>query len=167
MSEGAAVSVKELRKIYSSRKASVPALDGVTFDVERGTIVGLLGPNGAGKTTLVKTLLALQQPTSGACEVLGREPDDHSNRRRIGYLPEQLKIPDYYKPQTFLRDMAALNGFRPSDLEARILRLIEIVGLSEALKKRVGDFSKGMQQRLCYMIRNCCCSTSRRTALIQ
>ena len=148
MSSSAAIRVQDLRKSYSSRKGDVFALDGVSFDVPAASVFGLLGPNGAGKTTLVKTLLALHAPSSGSCEILGREPGESRVRRRIGYLPEQLKIPEYYKPRDFLRDMAKLNNYSPAGLSTRIDQVLDLVGLADTTKKRVGQFSKGMQQRL-------------------
>jgi ABC-2 type transport system ATP-binding protein len=140
-----AIRVRDLQKTYARGKR---ALDGVTFDVPSGCIFGLLGPNGAGKTTLVKALLALHAPTSGQCQVLGTDPSDATMRRRIGYLPEQLKLPEYYRPERFLLHMAALNGYQPKDLRMRAARLLELVGLADATKLRIGQFSKGMVQRL-------------------
>jgi ABC-2 type transport system ATP-binding protein len=142
------ISTHDLTKVYRPRKGDVAALDGITLDVPAGSVFGLLSPNGAGKTTLIKILLGLHAATSGSCVVFGQPPDDHLHRRRIGYLPEQLKIPDYYKPQAFLRDMALLNDFCPADLETRIVEVLDTVGLSEARNKRVREFSKGMVQRL-------------------
>ena len=140
------IRVRNLVKQYA--KSQARALDDVSFEVPQACIFGLLGPNGAGKTTLVKTLLALHAPTSGTCQVLGRAPGDAETRRRIGYLPEQLKIPEYYKAEPFLREMAALNGYRPAKLDERIQQVLELVGLADARQKRVDEYSKGMRQRL-------------------
>jgi ABC-2 type transport system ATP-binding protein len=143
-----AVEAENLSKTYKRvfRKPTV-ALDGACVSVEPGTIFGLLGANGAGKTTLVKILLSLVNPTNGRARVLGHDPVHARTRRRIGYLPELMKMPEYMRGAPFLRYMARLNGVAGSDFEKRIPKLMEIVGLPGE-KKLIKEYSKGMQQRL-------------------
>jgi len=144
----AAIEVEDLRKVYRGFRArTVWALNGVSFRVERGTIFGLIGQNGAGKTTLVKILLGLSESTGGSARVLALSPRNNAARRRLGYLPEQMRIPDYFKAADFLRYMAGLNGVDPRCLGRRIPALLEQVGLA-GIHKSVRAYSKGMQQRL-------------------
>jgi ABC-2 type transport system ATP-binding protein len=143
-----AIETQDLHKKYLTlRRKEIPALNGVSLRVERGTIFGLLGPNGAGKTTLLKILLGLCDSTSGTARLLDSHPGDTKVRRRIGYLPEQMRLPDYIKATPFLRYMGRLNGVPSSTLKKRIPELLEQVGLG-GVKKPAKSYSKGMLQRL-------------------
>lgn len=143
------VETNSLSKDYRTalHKPPVSALRGVSIKVERGCIFGLLGQNGAGKTTLIKILLSLVTPTSGSAQVLGSDPDDVNVRRRIGFLPEHMRLPEYLKAHSFLRYMGDLNGVDRATQRKRIPELLEIVGLPGE-KKLIKAYSKGMQQRL-------------------
>jgi ABC-2 type transport system ATP-binding protein len=144
----AAVEVHDLTKTYRDlRRRATHALADVTLSVESGTIFGLLGQNGAGKTSLVKILLGLSWPSAGNARVLGNDPANAHARRRIGYLPEQMRLPEYLRADGFLRFMGRLSDVRSSSLNERIPRLLEQVGLS-GVRKRLKAYSKGMQQRL-------------------
>ncbi len=143
-----AIETQDLHKKYvTMRRKEIPALNGVSLNVERGTVFGLLGPNGAGKTTLVKILLGLADATSGSARLLDSHPGDTKARRRIGYLPEQMRLPDYIKGPAFLRYMGRLNGVPSGTLKQRIPQLLEQVGLG-GVKKPAKAYSKGMLQRL-------------------
>jgi ABC-2 type transport system ATP-binding protein len=143
-----AIEVCELRKTYPGfRRKSVAALRGVSLQADPGTIFGLIGQNGAGKTTLVKILLGLATPTGGSASILGHSPKDASARRRVGYLPEQMRLPDYLNAKDFLRYMGKLNGVDSAAMKQSIPRLLETVGL-EDIRGPVKAYSKGMQQRL-------------------
>lgn len=144
----AAIETKELKKTYRTLTGkTVAALQGVSLRVEYGTIFGLIGQNGAGKTTLVKILLGLSSPSMGSAELLGGSPGNAAVRRRVGYLPEQMRIPDYMKAKGFLKYMGRLNQVGSEELKQRIPELLELVGLA-GVKKPVKAYSKGMQQRL-------------------
>lgn len=144
----AAVEVHELLKAFRTfRGKTVFALQGVSLRIERGAIFGLIGQNGAGKTTLVKILLGLAAPTAGSARLLGGSPTSPSVRRRVGYLPEQMRLPDYFKAEDFLRYMGRLNALDSAALRERIPALLETVGLT-GVRKPVKAYSKGMQQRL-------------------
>lgn len=144
-----AIETSALAKDYRTapHKPPTTALRGVSVKVERGCIFGLLGQNGAGKTTLVKILLSLVTPTSGRAKVLGHDPFDLAVRRRIGFLPEQMSLPEYMKAHRFLAYMADLNGVSKGDQRKRIPELLELVGLPGE-KKLLKAYSKGMLQRL-------------------
>jgi len=143
------VATRDLGKIYRSglRRRPATALEGVTLEVERGCIFGLLGQNGAGKTTLVKILLGLVIPTGGEATVLERPAGDARARRRIGYLPEAMRIPEYFRARSFLTYMGKLAGVDSATLDRRIPELLDLVGLPGE-KKLLRAYSKGMQQRL-------------------
>jgi ABC-2 type transport system ATP-binding protein len=148
MSTELAVQTQDLEMTYRELfRKPARALAGVSLDVERGVIFGLLGQNGAGKTTLVKALLSLIRPTRGTARVLGCDPFDSRMRRRLGYLPEQMRLPEYMKAHSFLRYMGELNGVDSATLKKRIPALLDLVGLPGE-KKLLSAYSKGMQQRL-------------------
>jgi ABC-2 type transport system ATP-binding protein len=121
------------------------ALRGLTLSIPKGVAFGLIGPNGAGKTTFIKVLLGVVRPTEGDVTVLGGDPQDLEVRARIGYLPERMHLPAALSGRHFLRSVATLKSFSPSDVE--LARLLERVGLKDS-PQRIGTFSKGMRQRL-------------------
>ncbi|HYO55803.1 ABC transporter ATP-binding protein [Archangium sp.] len=142
-----AIEVIGLRKTYRRAfRQGHEALRGVDLSVPEGSAFGLIGPNGAGKTTFIKSILGIVQPTEGTVRVLGGSPEDPSIRARIGYLPERLHLPGSWVAPTFLATVASLKGQKPD--KAANLRLLERVGLADALGRRIGGYSKGMRQRL-------------------
>jgi ABC-2 type transport system ATP-binding protein len=143
-----AIDVRSLSKTYGGvfGRNSQHALRDVSLSVPSGAAFGLIGLNGAGKTTLVKLLLDVVRPTSGSIRVLGGAPADPKVRARIGYLPERLYLPPRWKPSEVLASVARLRGIRRPDPEIR--RQLGRVGLGPATERPVGDFSKGMKQRL-------------------
>ncbi len=124
------------------------ALDGLSLAVPAGSVFGFLGPNGAGKTTAVKLLLGLARPTAGEAMVLGRPVGDPFARRRIGYLPELFRYQEWLSGREVLRSHAALAGIGRAQRAEEADRALETVGLAGDGLRRVGTFSKGMQQRL-------------------
>lgn len=131
-----------LRKRYGTQTA----VDGVSFTVGRGEIVGLLGPNGAGKTSVIKMLLGLVRPDAGEVMLLGSAAPAPASRARIGYLPELFRYQPWLTPNEVLLLHARL-GNVDSTAEERH-DCLAIVGLDQRADDRVGGFSKGMQQRL-------------------
>ena len=127
---------------------SLHALDGVDLEVGRGEVFGLLGANGAGKTTLVKLFLGLARPTSGSLRLRGLDPRRPEARRRVGYLPEGHRFPDYLSGEATLRLFGSLAGVDRATLERRSGELLAMVGLADRARDRVGKYSKGMTQRL-------------------
>ncbi len=116
----------------------------------RGTAFGLIGVNGAGKTTFVKALLGVVLPSAGELRVLGGAPDDVTVRARIGYVPERLALPGAWSARSYLESVARLKqrGTRRADAARDIERQLARVGLARDAERRVGQFSKGMRQRL-------------------
>ncbi|WP_371823615.1 ABC transporter ATP-binding protein [Myxococcus sp. CA056] len=143
-----AIEVTNLSKTYrrAFRKTGTVALRGMDLSVPQGSAFGLIGPNGAGKTTFIKSILGIVQPTEGTVRVLGGSPEDARIRARIGYLPERLHLPHAWTPTAFLATVGRLKGLAPDP--AGNLRLLERVGLSDAVGRKIGGYSKGMRQRL-------------------
>ena len=137
-----AVSCTGLRKRYGRQTA----VDGVSFTVGRGEVVGLLGPNGAGKTSVIKMLLGLVRPDAGEVLLLGRSGRDPQSRARVGYLPELFRYQPWLTPDEVLALHVRLAGVVATEAERR--SCLATVGLAERAGDRVGGFSKGMQQRL-------------------
>jgi ABC-2 type transport system ATP-binding protein len=131
-----------LRKRYGRQTA----VDGVSFSVGRGEIVGLLGPNGAGKTSVIKILLGLVRPDAGEVLLLGRPAPEPESRARVGYLPELFRYQPWLTAAEVLALHVKLAGVAVSAEERR--ESLAAVGLADRARDRVGGFSKGMQQRL-------------------
>jgi ABC-2 type transport system ATP-binding protein len=126
----------------------IAALRGVSLAVNPGEIFGLLGQNGAGKTTLVKILLGITRLTAGAATLLGQPAGTASVRRRVGYLPEDHRFPDYHSGASLMDFYGALQEVPRRDRRRRIPELLEMVGLRERMRSKVRTYSKGMKQRL-------------------
>ena len=139
------LSVEHVTKRYGS----FTALEDISLTFTAG-VYGLLSPNGAGKTTLIKMLTTLLFPTSG--QILWDGEDIHAlgerYRARLGYLPQQFGYYPHYTPRQFLRYAAALQCLPKREAEERIDRLLELVGLSDAVNKKLRQFSGGMLQRV-------------------
>jgi ABC-2 type transport system ATP-binding protein len=124
------------------------ALEALDLAVPAGEVFGFLGPNGAGKTTAVKLLTGLAAPSAGSGRLLGRPLGDRQTRGRLGYLPELFRFHDWLSAAELLELHGELSGLSRAERRQRIPRVLELVGLAEGARDRVGAFSKGMQQRL-------------------
>jgi len=122
------------------------ALAGVSFGVFSGSVCGLVGPNGSGKSTTLKLLAGLMQPDAGRCEIHGQTAEKARESGRVGYLPEALGLPAYLTGREFLRGFAQLGCLR--GIEEKITGALALVGLEAAAGRRMGEYSKGMRQRL-------------------
>jgi ABC-2 type transport system ATP-binding protein len=138
----AAFECRELVKRYGG----TVALAGVELEVEPGELVGLLGPNGAGKSTLVKIACGLVRPSSGEAQVAGRPAGSAEARAAIGYLAELFRFPEWLRADELLSLHQRLAGSDGGPAERA--ELLELVGLDDAARTKVGAMSKGMQQRL-------------------
>ena len=126
------------------------AVDSLSFQVMEGEIFGFLGPNGAGKTTALLMLLGLTRPTEGSALVCGLDPQRRAMevKRTVGYLPENV---GYYGDMDALQTLefiADLNGMNRKEAEGKIRDVLDLVGLGENGRKKVGAYSRGMKQRL-------------------
>ncbi len=139
-----AIRTRGLRKLFGSQVA----VEGLSLEVPRGEIFGFLGPNGAGKSTSIKMLLGLVAPTSGEARVLGRSARDPEARRKIGFLPEHFQFYSWLTARELLRVHGRLYRMPRAAIEGRAWALLELVGLIAHADKRLGEFSKGMLQRI-------------------
>ena len=140
----AAIDLTSVKKTY---KGQIHALREVCVRVERGEIFGLLGPNGSGKSTLVKILLTVVKPTLAQGTMLGRPIGDKASLARVGYLPEQHRLPPYLTARQAVEFSGSLSGVSRVDRRRRADERLETVGLRDWKDRRVSGFSKGMRQR--------------------
>ena len=141
-----AIDVRQLTKRYDA----VTALDGISFDVRPGEIMGFLGPNGAGKTTTLRILTGLISPTAGAVTINGLNVEKHSLeiRRQIGYLPESVSLYPELRVEEYLRYRAAIKGVPAAQRRARVSEIMERCGVSDVRRRLIGRLSKGYRQRV-------------------
>jgi ABC-2 type transport system ATP-binding protein len=128
----------------------VRALDGVSFQIPAGSVLGLLGPNGAGKTTAVRVLTTLLRPDSGRAEVAGIDvlADPASARRVIGLAGQYAAVDEALTGAENLELVGALNHLRSRDRRSRAAALLEQFGLSDAANRPLKTYSGGMRRRL-------------------
>ena len=127
----------------------VMGLNNIDFQIHPG-ITGLVGPNGAGKSTLIQIITGQLQPSSGSLKVFGETPwNQPSVLRRIGYCPERESLPEHLKPMDWLSGLGQISGIPRTAFPELGIRLLKRVKLGEAhWKKRLGQYSKGMRQRV-------------------
>ena len=142
------IRIEGLSKTYG--RAREPALDGVSFAVARGEIVGLLGPNGAGKSTLMRVLTCFLTPTRGTAELNGHSiaGDTRAVRRSLGYLPEAVPLPPEMRVGEYLGFRAALKGVARGRRRAAIDDAIGAAGLTDRGAQIIGTLSRGYRQRV-------------------
>ncbi|MDT8391618.1 MAG: ABC transporter ATP-binding protein [Lentisphaeria bacterium] len=150
MTDDIVIEAGGLTKIFRDfwHRPKAKAVNGIDFIVRRGQVFGLLGPNGSGKSTTVKMLLGLLYPSRGKLEVLGESPRKVDTKRRIGYLPEETYLYRYLTAAESLDFFGSLFNMPPSEREKRTEQLLEMVGLTSARNRPVGEFSKGMARRI-------------------
>jgi ABC-2 type transport system ATP-binding protein len=123
------------------------AVNDISLEVRRGEIFALLGPNGAGKTTFLRMALDILKPDSGKLEVLGAAPSTEL-KSRIGYLPEERGLYRKQKVRPVLEYFGRLKGLKDAEARERTRMLLARLGLSEWAEKKIGELSKGMQQKV-------------------
>ncbi len=129
-------------------RPKVRAVDGVSFEVRRGEVLGVLGPNGSGKSTTIKMILGLLYPTAGTVRVLDRPPVDTQTKRQIGFLPEETSLYPYLTVRETLDFFGRLFRMPARVRAARIDLLLGMVDLRDAADRRIGELSKGMARRV-------------------
>jgi ABC-2 type transport system ATP-binding protein len=147
MTDRVMIHVDRLQKSYGGAKNAV---DGISFDVHAGEVLGFLGPNGAGKTTTMKMLTSFLAPTGGRAEVAGYDAYEQSVevRRRIGYLPEDTPLYRDMSVYEYLSFICDVREVAPRDRHARIKRTVEQCGLGDKAGNLIGELSKGYRQRV-------------------
>src|SRR5881296_297003 len=140
------IRVQELSRLYGDK----PAVDRVSFDVERSEVFGFLGPNGAGKTTTIKMLTTLLQPTSGGANVLGFDlkTEGRKIRERIGVVQQQDSFDQGLNVETSLDIYGLIWNVPRPERKRRIGELIERLGMEEFRRKPTIDLSSGQRRRL-------------------
>ncbi len=140
------INIENLTKFYGE----TCAVDNISFQVEKGEVVGFLGPNGAGKTTTMKVITCFMPPTKGTVTVGGFDVMDNSIdvRRMIGYLPEQNPLYGEMNVVDFLRYIAELRDIEKDKQSLRIREVIDVCGVGDVLHKNINELSKGYRQRV-------------------
>lgn len=140
------IQVQQLCKSYPRHQA----VRGISFEVQRGEIVGFLGPNGAGKTTTLRMLTGYLPPSSGTASIAGFDVFQQSieARRRLGYMPENVPLYDDMRVREYLSFRAQLKGLDSSKTRKRLSEVLSICGLEAVKKKIIKTLSKGYRQRV-------------------
>ena len=141
--------VVETREL-SKRYGELTALDRLSIQVRRGTILGFIGPNGAGKTTTIKILVGLARPTAGRATVAGADcvRDTRKIKRLVGYMPDQFASYDNMRVHEYLDFFGAAFSIPPRERRSRIDEVLETTGTTYMRDRFVESLSHGMQQRL-------------------
>ena len=144
------ISTVGLTKVFRDfwGRQRVVAVDKLDLEIRPKEVFGLLGPNGSGKSTTIKMLLGLLNPSRGWARVLGKSPGDVKTNARIGYLPEESFLYPFLNARETLDFYGRLFGLNNDRRKSRIDSLLDMVGLSGATRRPVGEFSKGMQRRI-------------------
>src|SRR5947208_4181493 len=134
----------------TKRYARTVAVDNISFEVEKGQIVGFLGPNGAGKTTTMRVLTCFLPPTAGSANVAGYDVVEHPMevKRRIGYLPETPPVYPEMEVTEYLDFVGQLKGISKGDIKARVDDVLGRCAIGDVRSKLIGKLSKGYRQRV-------------------
>lgn len=145
-----AVEIADIHKSFPGHwgRGGVYAVKGVSLSIPAGSVYGLIGPNGSGKSTIMKALVGLLSPDAGTCHVFGQAATASSNRREIGFLPENPYFYKFLTGEETVRFYGRLCGLHGAELKARTAEMLELVGLQDAAHRRLGGYSKGMLQRV-------------------
>ena len=143
---GAMIEIRNLQK----RFANITAVDGVSFSVDRGEVLGFLGPNGAGKSTTMKMLTGFLHPSGGSATIGGHDitSDPLAAKKLVGYLPEGAPLYPDMTPESFLRFIAEIRGFSGADARARVADVVEKVSLKGVMHQPIETLSKGYKRRV-------------------
>jgi ABC-2 type transport system ATP-binding protein len=134
----------------TKRYARTLAVDNISFEVEKGQIVGFLGPNGAGKTTTMRVLTCFLPPTSGKANIAGYDVLESplEVKKRIGYLPETPPVYPEMEVDEYLTFVGKLKGISSADIHRRVDEVMERCAVGDVRKKLIGKLSKGYRQRV-------------------
>jgi ABC-2 type transport system ATP-binding protein len=134
----------------SRRYGAFTAVDGISFSVDEGEIVGILGPNGAGKTTTIRMITGFLPPTGGRVTVAGKDlfAEPRRARRDIGYLPENVALYPEMRVREYLAYRARLEGMSRAAAREAIADTLERALLGEVADQIIGTLSKGFRQRV-------------------
>lgn len=146
MIQPVAIEVRDLRKSFDETQA----VGGVSFDVQVGEIFSLLGPNGAGKTTTISMLCCLLRPDEGDARVLGHSirEDPQAVKSVLGFVPQELALYEDLSAWENLTFWGKMYGLRGAALKERVEQVLELIGLQDRARERVGRYSGGMKRRV-------------------
>ena len=142
------IEVKDLYKSFGR----IQAVNGVSFNVEKGDVLGFLGPNGAGKTTTMRMITGFLPPSSGSINVCGHDvaKDPVAVKTQIGYLPENAPAYDSMTVINFLRFAAEIRGYHGKKRDTVVSTAIEQCKLDSVRHQSIATLSKGYKQRACF-----------------
>jgi ABC-2 type transport system ATP-binding protein len=134
----------------TKRYARTVAVDNISFEVEKGQIVGFLGPNGAGKTTTMRVLTCFLPPTGGTANIAGYDVIEHPMevKKRIGYLPETPPVYPEMEVSEYLNFVGRLKGITSADIHKRVDEVLGRCAIGDVRSKLIGKLSKGYRQRV-------------------
>lgn len=138
------LTVTELKKSFNGKAA----VNGISFQVQKGDILGFLGPNGAGKTTAIRMILGILAPDAGEVLFSFNGSSGSLEKRRIGYLPEERGLYEDAKVLDSLVYLASLKGMPPAEGRKKALAWLETMGLQDYASQKLEKLSKGMQQKV-------------------
>jgi len=134
----------------TKRYARTVAVDNISFEVEKGQIVGFLGPNGAGKTTTMRVLTCFLPPTEGKASVAGFDVLENplEVKKRIGYLPEAPPVYPEMEVDEYLEFVGSLKGIPSKEIKSRVDSVLQQCAINDVRHKLIGKLSKGYRQRV-------------------
>lgn len=137
------IEVENVSKLFGNFRA----VDGISFSIQTGEIVGLLGPNGAGKTTTMRMISSFLEPDSGTVKIDGFDvlKNPVETKRKIGYMPESAPMYSDMIVADYLKYIAEIEGQNPAE---KCRELAEVCGLKEVMHKNIGELSRGNRQRV-------------------
>jgi ABC-2 type transport system ATP-binding protein len=144
---GAVIRVENLSKSFGAKRA----VDGVSFEVAKGEVLGFLGPNGAGKSTTMRMITGFIPPSAGSISVCGLDVQEKpiEVKRRVGYLPEAAPSYTEMSVLSFLKFAAEMRGLRGEGRRNAIRRVVELCHLENVLGQTIDTLSKGFRHRTC------------------
>ena len=150
MASQVVIETRNLSKVYRDfwGRQKVRALQALDLEIQQGEVFGLLGPNGSGKTTTIKLILGLLFPTEGEVLVFGRDATEVGKNERIGYLPEESYLYRFLNAEETLDFYGRLFDMSAAERRKRSAELIDLVGLTNAKRRPLKEYSKGMTRRI-------------------
>jgi ABC-2 type transport system ATP-binding protein len=140
------IKIDRMTKMYGMRTA----VKNISFEVEKGEILGFLGPNGAGKTTTMRVITGYFPPTDGEAFVAGYSVLEQplEVKRRIGYVPENPSMYTDMKVSDYLKFIGAVKGVPKEKIRERLEKTVDLCALESVVRRRIGELSKGFRQRV-------------------
>ena len=143
-----ALEINNLKKSFTIKRKKIEALKDMSFNVEKGKIIGFLGPNGAGKSTTIKSIMGLIKPDSGNIKIFGKDANNIEARKEMGFLPENPSFIDTLTGKDLLMLSASMFKIPKDEAKKRADKLLKSVELDKAASRHIRKYSKGMIQRI-------------------